>query len=60
MVEKYKGQGGCCVRNVREKKRMGGRQGPDQGPTDYVKEFGFYSKCDGKPVEGFKQGITGF
>lgn len=38
------------------KKRTRRRQGPDDGPIDHSEEFEFYSKCDGKPVEGFKQG----
>ena len=37
-------------------KRMRRRSGPEQHTTDHRKESEFYSKCDGKSLEGFKQG----
>lgn len=43
-------KGATGEREGREKGRGQTRQGQD-------KKFGFYSTCDGKPLETFKQGL---
>lgn len=40
-----------------------GEVGRDQIMEDrgsQVKDFGFYSRCDGKPLKGFEQGVIFF
>lgn len=38
--------------------RAAGRGQGMYGLVDNAKDFGFYSKCDGKPLEGFDREVT--
>lgn len=37
----------------RDELRVAGRGWGTYGLVAYAKDFGFYSKCDGEPLEGF-------